>query len=171
LIQSYHHGRFEFFTVVIVIAIIAVAALGRYSIMAEDAQKMRLEIISHHFMTGAANARVEFLLHSIANKNTTVTPFLTIGEQSLYFSDQGWPASTKGLVANDYHPTDEDCYQLWRLLLQNPAPLTKGSEVNAQGDYRVIVKDEACRYQFEEVNIYFDYFPLTGRLLFMPESE
>lgn len=164
--QYYHHERFNFFVVVIVIAIIALAALSRYSIMASDARIMRLEIISHHFMTGAANARVEFLLHTIANKNITEPQYLMIEGNTLYFSSQGWPASTSAVVTNAYQPTDEDCYQLWTLLLQNPTAIGKLGDLKTRSEYRTTATKEACRYKLATEHAYFDYFPMTGRLLF-----
>jgi hypothetical protein len=165
LIQAYHHGRFEFFVAVIVIAIIALAALGRYSLMAEDARILRLEIISHHFMTGAANARVHFLLTHTANNNSDVQAFEFEGK-TFYFSAQGWPVSVSGPVGDDYQPTEEDCYQLWMLLLQNPAPISKGNNYKNRSEYRVLTQANSCRYEFSDGAAYFDYYPLSGKIIF-----
>lgn len=169
MIQTYHHGRYEFFVAVIVIAIIALAGLSRYSLMAEDARILRLEIISHHFMTGAANARIQYLVSNIVNKKSEQEP-LDIAGKSLYFSPQGWPASVAGLVASDYQPNDEDCYQLWQLLLQNPAPLTKGA-AKSRREYRVISQANSCRYEFTDGTAHFDYYPLDGKLAFTPGAD
>jgi len=166
LIQTYHHGRFELFITVIVIAIIALAALSRYSLMAEDTRILRLEIISHHFMTGAANVRAQFLIANIATNKTEQAQFSLAGK-ILYFSSQGWPVSLSGPVANNYQPTDDDCYQLWQLFLQNPAPITKGLTVDSQHEYRVFASANNCRYEFTDGSAYFDYFPLEGRLIFI----
>lgn len=84
MIQTYHQGRFKFFVAVIVIAIIALAGLGRYALMAEDARVLRLEIISHHFMTGAANARIQYLVNGLTNKKNEQEPFELAG-QLLFF--------------------------------------------------------------------------------------
>ncbi|WP_049629552.1 hypothetical protein [Cellvibrio sp. pealriver] len=170
MIQSYHHGRFELFVSLIVISIIALAALGRYAFMAADARILRLEVLSHHFMTGAANVRVQYLMDSIANKNQASQQPLAIADKFLYFSPQGWPASVQGSVASDYKPTDEDCYQLWRLLLQNPAPIAKGMAAEPKGEFRSLAYAGGCRYQYEDGSAYFDYSPLIGSLAFMPES-
>ncbi|HSC66347.1 MAG TPA: hypothetical protein VLC79_01545 [Cellvibrio sp.] len=162
MIQTYHHGRFEFFVVVIVIAIIALAALSRYSLMAEDARILRLEIISNHFMTGAANARVQFLIANVAvNKPVKLGGI----DKPVYFSEQGWPVSIHQPITLNYRPTEDDCYQLWHLLLQNPAPIVKGSAKN-RGQYRVFALANNCRYEFSDGTAYFDYFPLDGRLTF-----
>lgn len=167
MIQTYHHGRFEFFVAMIVIAIVAIAALGRYSLMAGDARILRLEIISHHFMTGATNSRIQFLLANIADKKDAQQQ-LAVADQVLYFSAQGWPTSVSGPVGENYQPTDDDCYQLWLLLLQNPAPISKGEMVDSDREYRVFAQANSCRYEFTDGTAYFDYFPLDGRLIFSP---
>ncbi|MDR7090142.1 hypothetical protein [Cellvibrio fibrivorans] len=170
MIQTYHHGRFEFFVAVIVIAIIALAALGRYSLMAEDARVLRLEIISNHFMTGAANARIQYLVTNIVDKKSEQEPLARSG-QPLHFSEQGWPVSVTGPVADDYQVTDEDCYQLWQQLLQNPAPIAKGEAVKSRWDYRVFANANSCRYEFTDGSAYFDYYPFDGRLMFIPTGH
>lgn len=167
MIQTYHHGRFEFFVAVIVIAIIALAALGRYALMAEDARILRLEIISHHFMTGAANARIQYLIANIADKKGEQES-LNLAGQPLYFSEQGWPVSVAEPVGDDYQVTDEDCYQLWQLLLQNPAPINKGAGMTSGEEYRLFARANSCRYEFIDGTAYFDYYPLDGRLIFIP---
>jgi len=169
LIQTYHHGRFELFVVIIVIAIIALAGLSRYSLMAEDARILRLEIISHHFMTGAANTRVQFLMAHIAN-NQGEKNQLDLAGQTLFFSAQGWPAAVAASAANNNQPTDEDCYQLWTLLLQNPAPITKGATTKSRKEYRVFAQTNNCRYEFTDGTAYFDYYPADGRLIFTPKT-
>lgn len=171
MIQSYHYGRFEFFVCLIVISIIALAGLGRYSFMAADARILRLEVLSHHFMTGAANTRIQFLMEKVANHDKPQKQYLLVANKALYFSEQGWPVSVQGVVAEDYRPTDEDCYQLWQMLLQNPAPIAKGYAAPAKGEYRVVALRSSCRYQFEEGDAYFDYFPMDGRLVFSPQSS
>lgn len=170
MIQTYHNGRFEFFVVVIVIAIVALAALGRYSLMANDARVLRLEIISHHFMTGAANARVEYLIENVVNQERRSEP-LKITGAVVYFSPQGWPVSLGAPVTADYQPTDEDCFQLWQLLLQNPAPITKGAGIESRNEYRVFAQPNNCRYGFSDGSAYFDYYPLDGKLLFIPVNN
>lgn len=167
--QSYHYGRFEFFVVATVIAIIAIAAISRYSFMAEGARILRLEIISHHFMTGAANMRVQFFLVNATNGVNVKS--LEINDQTLFFSPQGWPVSLKDSISSHYQPTDEDCYQLWQLLLQNPAPIIKGSTIEARKEFRAFSQPNSCRYQFSDGSSYFDYYPLDGGLVFTHQGE
>lgn len=169
MIQTYHHGRFEFFVAVIVIAIVALAALGRYSLMAEDARILRLEIISHQFMTAAANMRAQFLVANVTGEANRQKAFPVSGKQ-IYFSEQGWPVSVDALVVDDYRPTDEDCYGLWQLLLQNPAPITKGATAVSRMEYRAFAQANYCRYQFTKGTAYFDYVPVDGSLTFIPDA-
>lgn len=170
MIQTYHHGRFEFFVAMIVIAIVALGALSRYSLMAEDAKILRLQIISNQFMTGAANLRAHFLISSIADKTKNQNQ-ADIAGQHFYFSEQGWPVSIAKPVAQDYRPTDEDCYQLWMSLLQNPAPISKGATEKSQHEFRAFVQANNCRYEFSNGSAYFDYFPIDGKLIFIQNGE
>jgi hypothetical protein len=135
--------------------------------MAEDARILRMEIISHHFMTGAANTRAQFLVANISDKNGEQAK-LNFADKTVYFSAQGWPVSLAGPVPTNYQPTDDDCYQLWQLLLQNPAPIAKGATAKSSKEYRVYALANNCRYEFFDASVYFDYFPLDGRLIFMP---
>ena len=167
MIQSYHHGRFEFFVAMIVIAIIALAAVSRYALMAEDARILRLEIISHQFITGAANLRAQFLV----SNNASNPKQLDVSGQPVYFSDQAWPVTVTGPVTKDYRPTDEDCYQLWILLLQNPASISKGAAAKKHSEYRVVAQANNCRYGFTDGVAYFDYAPMDGRLIFISNTK
>lgn len=168
MIQTYHHGRFEFFVAVIVIAIIALAALGRYTLIAEDARILRLEIISHNFVTGAANARVQFLVTNNGQLDKSAT--FGLADKAFYFSAQGWPVSVNGPVTSNFQLGDEDCYQLWMALLQNPAPITKGESLGSRNEYRAFARANNCRYQFSDGTAYFDYYPQDGRLIFIPHN-
>lgn len=165
MIQSYSRGRFEFFVVATVIALLFLMALDRYTIMTKDARVLRLEIISHHFMVGAANLRTEFLLSPILTSPLQVHKGLMVDGQLVYVSDEGWPVSATTPVTSAFQLTDNDCYQLWRILLQNPDPIVVG-KVNRSKQYRAFVNGGSCRYTMADGEAYFDYFPLTGRLLF-----
>jgi hypothetical protein len=154
----------------IVIAIISLAGLSRYYLMAEDARILRLKIISQHFMTGAASLRVQFLVSNTADKANTQNQ-LDIAGQQFFFSEQGWPVSTVGPVVNDYQPTDEECYQLWMHFLQNPAPISKGAGKKSRREYRVFSQANYCHYEFTKGPAYFDYAPLDGRLIFIPDGH
>lgn len=166
MIQSYSRGRFEYFVVATVIALVALVGLDRYTLMTKDMRVLRLEIISHHFMTAAANMRIEFLITRVTKKTTEVHPGLRVGDQWVYVSAQGWPASVTAPVTAAFQPTDGDCVQLWQQLLQNPAPITPGQLTLAHTGYRAFAQGDFCRYALGEGEAHFDYFPLTGRLLF-----
>ena len=154
-----------------VIALIALIALDRYTLMTKDARVLRLEIISHHFMTAAATLRTRFLLAQVTKIPGQLRTGLLIEGQLIYLSPDGWPASFTAPVNQHYQPSDEDCYRLWGLLLQNPSPITLGQFTDQPGKYRAFAQAIACRYQLESGEAYFDYFPLTGRLLFSDISE
>lgn len=164
--MSQSRRRFEYFIVATVIAIVALVALDRYTLTAKKTRILRLEIISHHFLTAAANFRSEFLISKVLNKPTDVNKGLLINGKLLYASPQGWPASLAAAVSNEFRPVDEDCYQLWQLLLLNPASITSGEfSVNVH-EYRAFARGDACRYLLVGDAAYFDYFPLSGQLSF-----
>lgn len=155
----------------IAIAIVALFAFDRYQALANSARDLGFEIISHHFMKGAADARVQWLLqpNTDAGLNKNATPLVMV-DHKIYFSSQAWPASTIRMVGENFKPTVADCYGLWMVLLQNPAPISQeGTDTPGSRQYHVSTQENACRYQHiqddEDDNYYFDYFPLDGRLI------
>lgn len=169
MIQTYHHGRFEFFLAATIISIVVFFGLGRYSFIANDARALRMKIISHHFMTGVANVRVQFLLANLSNEKSTIR-YIIISGQKFYFSDQGWPTSVSGPPSADYLPTDDDCYHLWHLALQNPPPITKGRVENFK-NYRLFADSSRCRYESTDHVAHFDYYPSDGTLIFLSNGN
>ncbi len=164
--QSDSRRRFEYFIVATIIAIIALVALDRYSQTAKKTRILRLEIISHHFLTAAANFRSEFLISKVLKNPNDANKGLLINGKWLYASPQGWPASVSPVVGETFRPKDVDCYQLWQLLLLNPAPITPAEFSESTHELRAFARAEACRYLSVVEGAYFDYFPLTGQLLF-----
>lgn len=171
MIKGYSKGRYEFFVVLIAISIVVLFAFDRYQGLANSARDLGFEIISHHFMKGAADARVQWLLQpgsaTAPNKNNFS---LAIGNQKIYFSPQAWPASINPIVGEHFKPTVADCYGLWMALLQNPAPISQeGKDDFGSRQYHVSVKENACRYLYlhdgDVEEYYFDYFPLDGWLV------
>ena len=170
MIQSYGR-RFEFFVVATIISLVALVALDRYTVMIKDAKVLRLEVISQHFMTAAANVRTKFLLSQVAKASIAIKKGLLVDGKLIYVSEDGWPASTSTPVSSHFLPTDEDCYHLWQVLFQNPAPITLGRFTESSHKYRVFAEANACRYALTDQAAYFDYFPLTGRLSFSAISN
>jgi hypothetical protein len=166
LSQDYYRDRFVFIVSVIVIAIIAMAALGRYIVLAKDTEILRFKVISYHFMTAAANARVEYLLTKIQDSSVEEKKKITLAGTEIYMSNQGWPAAIKDPVANPDYPSDEDCYALWILLLQNPAAIAKQNQLDSKAHYLVSAMRDRCRYQMASKDAFFDYFPQEGRVIF-----
>lgn len=165
--QSYR-GRFEFFVVATVIAIVALVALDRYNLMAKDARILRLEIISHHFIASAAHCRVQHIMskHSVDKEALAVEKVGAPDSSTIHFSPQGWPASLKNPVTAEFEPTDSDCVDLWRAMLQNPAPIAEGEFVNTSRKYRAFAYQDSCRYALADGAAQFAYFPASGKLLF-----
>lgn len=164
---AYHHERFEFYVAMIVVAIIVVVAIGRYSFITDDAKILRMEVLSNNFMSGAANTRAQYFIKNAANKNPVSQP-LNIAGKKIYFSADGWPASLSGPITQDYQVTDDDCYTFWQLFLQNPAPITKGMDTNSDNYYRSFALIDLCRYETVDYIAHFDYYPMDGRVVFMP---
>lgn len=169
--QSYSRGRFEYFIVATIIAIIALVALDRYTLTAKKTRILRLEIISHHFLTAAANFRSEFLISKVMNNPVDTNKGLLINGKWLYTSPQGWPASLSPGVSETFRPNDEDCYQLWQFLLLNPSPISSGEFSANPHEYRAFARVNACRYLLVGEGAYFDYFPLSGQLSFSAISN
>lgn len=151
------------------IAIIALVALSRYSLMAEDARVLRLQVISQHFMTGAANARIHYLVTRISG-DVSDSRLDSYGRR-VYFSEQGWPASVAERVTKAYQPSEVDCYHLWHFFLQNPPPIALGQGNSESREFNVVAHANNCRYQLVGSTAYFDYYPLAGELLFVPKSN
>lgn len=170
--QSYNdRRRFELFVSVTVIAIIASVGLGRYNAMAKEAQIKRFELLSHNFLTGAANIRVKYLVEHAVKQDKSPTQALTIiDEKPVYFSPQGWPASLQAINRDGFQPKEEDCYQLWRLFLQNPPAITQGMTEQIETEFSVQAERDFCRYELLESGAFFDYFPLTGQLMFQTDG-
>lgn len=178
MIKNYQRGRYEFFIVIAVIAILMAIAFGRYQTLAVSAHHLHVEMMSHHFMQGAADARVQWLLRSSASPNAQHPggPYAIAG-QDFYFSPDAWPVSTQGVVSENFQPTVEDCYRLWMALLKNPPPISRaGIEEVGSRPFHVAALGKACRYQSfgnkKNKIPHFDYFPLEGRIiLFLPNQD
>lgn len=168
MVQGYRRSRFEIFVVASVIGFIALVAIDRYSLMIRDSRVLRLEIISHHFMTAAVNMRVQFLVSQLNAPLPQMGHGVLIDRQFIYFSEQGWPLSVSPVMDSTFQPSDEDCYLLWNIFLQNPAAITRGEFTKITQDYRTFARQDSCRYSLEKGKAYFDYYLLSGRLIFSP---
>lgn len=163
--NTYHNGRFEWFVVIIVIAILSSVALARYLFIAEDARILRLEILSHRLVTAANNMRAGFLVQGDFSQQNPALRMMLIEGQPVYFSAEGWPAAVTAPVTEDFRLADADCIALWNLLLQNPPTLGSSSSAS-RAEYSVVAGDSVCRFQLRESEAFFDYYPLEGRIIF-----
>lgn len=169
--NTYHNGRFEWFVVAIVIAILTLVALSRYWFMAEDARILRMQILAHRFVTAAANARIEFLVSDSVSKGDPAQRYLTIANRAVYFSAQAWPVAVSGPVIDGFSLQEEDCAQLWVLLMQNPAALSRTSQPDNNAEYQLYTGDLVCRFELVNGTAFFDYYPIDGRMLFVAGGE
>lgn len=164
MLHSYRR-KLEFFLVAIIASILIAVAAHRYTQLAVEANVLRLRVISEHFMTGAVNIRAEYFLFK-SNGEGLLAGRLRVNDEIVYLSDQGWPVSTAGPVLKSFYPSDADCYFLWNNLLQNPPAISIGQFSPSQDAYRVYAYGKFCRYAMTDDTSYFDYYPMTGRLLF-----
>jgi type II secretory pathway pseudopilin PulG len=170
VIKSYGLGRFEFLVVTTVMSIILSVAIARYMALTQEARILSFELMSHHFMTAAVNARTQWLLQVIGgDKSSSQVIGLTTGVGSLYFTAQGWPLSESQDRAVAGEPNLDDCHRLWVLLLQPSEPISmQGSAAFASQKYHLSLIPNGCRYFLaadSEAHYYFDYLPQAGRVV------
>lgn len=165
----------EFFIVAAVIGVIALTAISRYLDLGRETRRIGFELLSHHFTTAVANARVHWLVQGVQKSSLE---FLEWDESRLYMSPAGWPASTEHKITSVTEElTSDDCLHLWLELLQNPMQATlEDKEPRGERRYHIsLVKPGICRYELvtrEHNSHYFDYSPADGRVsLRVPTNE
>lgn len=171
---SYSLGRFEYFVVAIVVATIAAVAINRYLLLAEQTRQLRFEILASHFARAAANVRVHWLLQSHNYPGPRNEFALPVAGSPLYFSRQGWPASTRGKVGDSFRLVADDCRFLWQALLQNPPAISSRDQDRARHEYHVSAEGRVCRYYWLNLgqqDYYFDYFIDDGSVVLSPKPE
>ena len=172
MIQGINKRYLEYFFVAMIVAVIVLMALNRYTLIAKDSAVLRLQIISQNFMIGAANARAEYYLRNVVGDDDgiTLTSGFSLGEKKFYFSAQGWPVSTRPLLANNF-PTHEDCHNLWQAVLQNPEPISSPFKQVRGALIQVFAVKSICRYQLKTGDAWFEYSPADGQLHFSSVSS
>lgn len=160
--------KLEFFLVAIIFSTLVFIAAGRYSELAKETQILRLKVISEHFITSAVYLRIEYLVSKTSATQTTDERGVMVEGKLIYVSEGGWPASSRSPVRENFHPADADCYELWQVLLQNPASIAIGKFASTREEYRAYANGESCRYTIANGTFYFDYFPLTGERTYGP---
>lgn len=159
----------------IVIGGIATVALDRYLFLAEETRNLRFEILASHFATGAANARVNWILQRHMQESPALrsSQQMALGDQLFYFSSQGWPLATSHNPGKTFAPQPIDCYHLWHALLQNPPPIAQDPQKKGKNEYYLRVEKDVCRYYWNKEgaqDYYFEYHPLDGLVrLVIPE--
>lgn len=165
--NSYRFGRYEFFIVIILIALVLSVGIKRYLSLADSAQALRFQILANHFAQGAANARANWIIAAHSSARQVARPMFTmpVGAVEFFFSPQGWPLTTDSVAAMENTFSLNDCHLLWKGLLQNPPELKLLSEVAGAGEYRFSIEDDQCRYWWfiaGNASGYFDYKPQEG---------
>lgn len=158
---------FEFFIVAAVIGVVALVGISRYLDLGRETRRIGFELLSHHFTTAVANARVHWLIQGVQGGSRE---FLVRDESHLYMSPAGWPASNeRKMISVTKDLTPDDCLYLWLELLQNPMQASlEGKEARGERRYHIsLVKPGVCRYELvtsEYNSHYFDYSPADGRV-------
>lgn len=160
----------------IMIASLATIAIGRYLSLAESTRNLRFEMLANHFAKGAANLRVNWIIQNHVKEVSTlgIDKQMTLGDQLIYFSSQGWPMGITKSTGTQFVPNPMDCYQLWQVLLQNPPPIAQmPPKKSGRHEYYIAVEKGACRYYWNKdgsQNYYFEYRPWDGKVsLVIPE--
>lgn len=166
---------FEFFLVAAVIGVIALMGISRYLDLGRETRRIGFELLSHHFTTAVANARVHWLIQGVQGGSRE---FLEGDGAHLYMSPAGWPASTENKITSvPQDLTPDDCLDLWFELLQNPMQASlEGKEPRGERRYHISLLERGiCRYELvtrEYNSHYFDYSPADGRVsLRVPTNE
>lgn len=168
----YSLGRFEYFVVAIVVAAVATVAINRYVQLAEQTRQLRFEILASHFARAAANLRVNWLLQSHSYPGPRNEFALPLAGSTVYFSPQGWPASTRGELGNSFRLSAEDCRFLWQVLLQNPPAISSRDQDRASHEYHASAQGRVCRYYWLNLgqqDYYFDYWIDDGSVVLSPK--
>lgn len=170
--------RVQRLVVAALVAGIIATALAYYTQLVAVARLESFKAISSHFATGAANVRVQWLVHRSLLGPATVTDSgkvtdsakvtesgkVTLDGREYFVSAQGWPASIGAPVSEGLTPSLSDCANLWRALLENPPEL-----VGASGDEGIAagVSGHRCRYQLISAGLAvaeFDYDTANGNV-------
>jgi len=173
---------FEWMLLLSVIAGVVVVAVGYYSRMIGDVQRLSFELAARNFETAVSGARAQwYVARSRGRAGAEVELYGDLtgraGDEApegqdpvrLYLNEQGWPANTgSSAQARDGRQTTDECHQLWRGLLREPPPATVEETHGPEAAYRIQLTEEgACRYRHligDRSGQYFDYDPRSGRI-------
>jgi len=173
---------FEWLILISVVGVVVLVAVGFYTRMIGDVQRLSFELVAQNFETAVSGARAQWYIdRSRGGPGHTVTLHgdLTAKAQGeaeagqdsvrLYLNTQGWPVNTESQAsARDGRQTPEECLQLWLGLLREPPAAGFDTEGPPDAAYRINVTNEgACRYRQligGKESQYFDYNPRSGQI-------
>lgn len=180
---------FEWSLIAVLIGIILVFAVGLYTRMAGDVQRLSFELAAQNFKTALSGVRAQwYILRTRGEPDRDVVVFselpgLPTGLEDasniiVYLNAQGWPVNTRSRrEANDGRLSVEECLDLWQAFLHqataslaDPPPPEAVFGVTRVGEGR----DSACRYRHlvdAAGSQYFDYRPSDGEVFVDSSSE
>lgn len=174
---------FELIVVLVVIGVLAASGLRYYDQAIKQSRIVAMELMANRFVQVVAGVRAHWYLNqrrlqqvSLESTQPSQPAQSSISSAELdntvlYLTRQGWPASTSNSTeAQDNRQTVQECWQLWRAMLQNPPSATlAGEHQSGQRRYHISAIDGAiCRYElisYDSERYYFDYHTHTGQVL------
>lgn len=174
---------FEWLILLSVIGGIVLVAVGFYTRMIGDVQRLSFELAAQHFETAVSGARAQwYIARSRGETNPEVVLYgdLTAKAQGeaetgqdsvrVYLNTQGWPANTQDQAgARDGQQTPEECLQLWQGLLREPPAASFDESGPSEAAFQIEVTGEGvCRYRHligDGKSQYFDYDSRSGQII------
>ncbi len=174
---------FEWSLLAILIGIVLVFAVGLYTRMAGDVQRLSFELAAQNFKTALSGVRAQWYIQRTRGEPESDVvvfselPGLPVGLEdassiTVYLNAQGWPVNTRSRrEANDGRLSEEECLDLWRAFLHqapaaslaDPPPPEAVFGVARVGEGR----DSVCRYRHlvdASDSQFFDYQPSDGKV-------
>lgn len=174
---------FEWSLLAIVISIILVFAVGLYTRMAGDVQRLSFELAAQNFKTALSGVRAQWYIQRTRSEPESDVvvfselPGLPVGLEDasdiiVYLNAQGWPVTTRSRrEANDGRLSAEECLDLWQAFLHQAPTASLADPPPPQAVFGVARvgegRDSACRYRHLVDAFggqYFDYRPSDGEV-------
>ena len=173
---------FEWWILFCVIGVVVIVAVGFYTRMVGDVQRLSFELAAQHFETAVSGARAQWYIARSRGESAAAVKLygnLTARARNesaqgqnpvrVYLNGEGWPVNTQDSAgARDGRQTREECLQLWQGLLREPPSASFDDSGQSNTAYRIEVTEEGdCRYRHligGKGRQYFDYSPRSGQI-------
>ena len=173
----------ELVLVITIIGVLAATGAVYYGEVLEEARRTGVEVLANRFTAAVALIRGQWIVESTMQINGKVSKTFRVDVDNIpiFLNEFGWPANTDGLSAGSRDETAEECYQLWRAIMQNPGRATvEGRVLNpaqdpgnpeSKGKQRYHISQiggSKCRYELitrPEGTHFFEYDLTNGRVL------